>query len=213
MRYCEECGSNEWIIKWFNMSGWVYPSYPIVAVCAKCGKGRRNCSYEEFFQFPLAEDFEVTGSNGFEYVRSHDVRYVMCPKCRRIYVWFFNVPDGFCEFCGVQRRSLSVEELREELPQLHDKPWDHAPPHMIEMWTREKEKVKAREKAIVVVDLNKLIQQLSEGGFTISYHCSYCGAPLQIDGETKVEAIKVCSHCGSRIEAIDLARFIESYLS
>jgi len=72
---------------------------------------------------------------------------------------------------------------------------------------------KKRETSVVRVDLNDLIRQLGERGFTITYHCSHCGAPLKIGAETEVEAIKFCSHCGSRLEAIDLARFIKSHLS
>jgi len=77
---------------------------------------------------------------------------------------------------------------------------------------------KAREtrlkgRTVVSVNLNRLLQQLGERGFTVTYHCSNCGAPLRIDAETKVEAVKSCSHCGSRIEAINLANFIKSSLS
>lgn len=72
---------------------------------------------------------------------------------------------------------------------------------------------KKREVRVVQLDLNQLIRQLGERGFTITYHCSHCGAPLTINAETDIENIKLCSHCGSRIEAIDLARFIKSYLS
>jgi DNA-directed RNA polymerase subunit RPC12/RpoP len=72
---------------------------------------------------------------------------------------------------------------------------------------------KAREATVVTVDLNKLIEQLGERGFTITYHCSSCGGPLKIDGETNAQAIKFCSYCGARIETIDLNRFIKSKLS
>jgi DNA-directed RNA polymerase subunit RPC12/RpoP len=72
---------------------------------------------------------------------------------------------------------------------------------------------RARLVAEVRVDLNDLIRQLGERGFTITYHCSNCGASLEIGAETEVEAVKSCSHCGSRIEAIDLARLIKNFLS
>ena len=104
-----------------------------------------------------------------------------------------------------------MQQLREELRQLHDKPADFTPP---EIKAREREaQTAAEEKAIMVVDLNKLIEQLSARGFTLTYNCSHCGAPLRIDGKTKVDTVKVCPNCGSGIEAIDLAKFIESYLS
>jgi len=110
-----------------------------------------------------------------------------------------------------------MQRLREELRQLHDKPADFTPPEIkareLEAQTAAEEKAKVRKKAIMVVDLNKLIEQLSARGFTLTYNCSHCGAPLRIDGKTKVDTVKVCPNCGSGIEAIDLAKFIESYLS
>ena len=72
---------------------------------------------------------------------------------------------------------------------------------------------KKREATVVRLDLNALIRELAERGFTVTYHCSHCGAPIRVSGETNVEDVKVCSHCGSRIEVIDLARFIRSKLS
>ena len=72
---------------------------------------------------------------------------------------------------------------------------------------------KKREAKVVQLDLNQLIRQLGELGFTITYHCSHCGAPVSINGETKAESVQYCSHCGSRIETIDLANFIKKYLS
>lgn len=73
--------------------------------------------------------------------------------------------------------------------------------------------MRRKKREIVVLDLNALIRQLGERGFTITYHCAYCGAPLSISGETKAETIQHCSHCGSRIETIDVANFIKKYLS
>jgi len=73
--------------------------------------------------------------------------------------------------------------------------------------------MRRKKREIVALDLNALIRQLGERGFTITYSCSHCGAPVSISGETKTEAIQYCSHCGSRIETIDLARFIKKYLS
>jgi len=72
---------------------------------------------------------------------------------------------------------------------------------------------KEREATVVHLDLNALIRELAERGFTVTYYCSHCGAPIRVSGETNVEDVKVCSHCGSRIEVIDLARFIKSKLS
>jgi len=73
--------------------------------------------------------------------------------------------------------------------------------------------MRRKKREIVALDLNALIRQLGERGFTITYCCSHCGAPVSINGETKTEAIQYCSHCGSRIETIDVASFIKKYLS
>ncbi|MEM3640584.1 MAG: MFS transporter [Candidatus Bathyarchaeia archaeon] len=73
--------------------------------------------------------------------------------------------------------------------------------------------MRRKKREVVVLDLNALIRQLGERGFTITYHCSHCGAPVRISGETTAEAIQYCSHCGSRIETIDVANFIKKYLS
>jgi len=73
--------------------------------------------------------------------------------------------------------------------------------------------IRRKKREIVVLDLNALIRQLGEKGFTITYHCAHCGAPVRISGETRAEAIQYCSHCGSLIETIDVANFIKKYLS
>jgi DNA-directed RNA polymerase subunit RPC12/RpoP len=73
--------------------------------------------------------------------------------------------------------------------------------------------MRRKKREIVMLDLNALIRQLGERGFTVTYRCSHCGAPVSISGETKAEAVQYCSHCGSRIETIDLANFIKKYLS
>jgi DNA-directed RNA polymerase subunit RPC12/RpoP len=73
--------------------------------------------------------------------------------------------------------------------------------------------MRRKKREIVTLNLNALIRQLGERGFTITYHCSNCGAPVSISGETKAEAVQYCSYCGSRIETIDLANFIKKYLS
>lgn len=73
--------------------------------------------------------------------------------------------------------------------------------------------MRRKKREVITLDLNALIRQLGERGFTITYHCSHCGAPVSISEETKAEAVQYCSHCGSRIETIDLANFIKKYLS
>jgi DNA-directed RNA polymerase subunit RPC12/RpoP len=65
----------------------------------------------------------------------------------------------------------------------------------------------------VVVDLNKLIQQVKDGGIVAVYRCPHCGGKLKIDKGASVESLKVCEHCGSEIETMDLANFLRTALS
>lgn len=77
--------------------------------------------------------------------------------------------------------------------------------------------LKAREKQILVkhtvVDLNKLIQQVKDGGIVVVYRCPHCGGKLKIGKRTSVKSLKVCEHCGSEIEAMELADFLRTALS
>ena len=72
---------------------------------------------------------------------------------------------------------------------------------------------KKRKVMVIRLDLNALIRELAERGFTVTYHCSYCGAPIRISGDTDPATIKYCSYCGSKIDVVDLAHFIKSCLS
>jgi lysine biosynthesis protein LysW len=80
--------------------------------------------------------------------------------------------------------------------------------------TREKARqLLGKEKQVVVVDLNKLIQQVKDGGIAVAYRCPHCGADLKIDKNTSVESLKVCEYCGSEIEVMGLADFLRTALS
>lgn len=65
----------------------------------------------------------------------------------------------------------------------------------------------------VILDLNKLIAQVRDGGIVAVYRCPHCGGNLKVDKGTNVEHLKVCEHCGSVIDAMDLADFIRTALS
>jgi len=65
----------------------------------------------------------------------------------------------------------------------------------------------------VSVNLNSLLQQLRDGGIAVVYRCPNCKAPLKISRDTKVESLQVCEHCGSEIEAVDVADFLRTALS
>lgn len=77
--------------------------------------------------------------------------------------------------------------------------------------------LRAKEKQVmvkqVVVDLNKLIQQVRDGGIVVVYRCPHCGGKLKIGKRTSVKSLKICEHCGSEIEAMELADFLRTALS
>lgn len=65
----------------------------------------------------------------------------------------------------------------------------------------------------VSVDLNKLLQQVRDGGIVAVYRCPHCGGKLKVGKETKAESLRICEHCRSEIEAMDLADFLRDALS
>jgi len=65
----------------------------------------------------------------------------------------------------------------------------------------------------VSVNLNSLLRQLRDGGIVVVYRCPNCKAPMRIGKNTRVESLKVCGHCGSEIEAVDVADFLRTALS
>lgn len=68
-------------------------------------------------------------------------------------------------------------------------------------------------KMEVSLDINSLLGQLKEGGIVVVYRCPNCGGNLKIGKDTSVESLKQCSHCGSKIETMDLADFLRTALS
>jgi DNA-directed RNA polymerase subunit RPC12/RpoP len=78
---------------------------------------------------------------------------------------------------------------------------------------REKEKQVIVKRTDISVDLNKMIQQVREGGIVVVYRCPHCNAPLKIGKDASVESLRVCEHCGSEIEVMDLADFLRTALS
>jgi len=69
------------------------------------------------------------------------------------------------------------------------------------------------KKTEVSVDLNSLLQQIADGGIVAVYRCPHCGGRLKIGKETSVASLRVCEHCGSQIETMDLADFLKTVLS
>lgn len=78
---------------------------------------------------------------------------------------------------------------------------------------REKEKHIIVKRTDISVDLNRLIQQLRDGGIVVVYRCPNCSGKLKIDKDTSVESLKVCEYCGSEIETLELADFLRTALS
>lgn len=63
------------------------------------------------------------------------------------------------------------------------------------------------------MDLNTLLKQVRDGGIVVIYRCPSCGGKLKVGKDTSVESLKVCEHCGSEIETIELADFLKTALS
>jgi DNA-directed RNA polymerase subunit RPC12/RpoP len=69
------------------------------------------------------------------------------------------------------------------------------------------------KKTEVSVDLNSLLHQLKDGGVVVVYRCPHCGGKLKIDKNASVDKLRICEHCGSQIETIDLAELLKTALS
>lgn len=75
-----------------------------------------------------------------------------------------------------------------------------------------RDKMRGTKVTIVSADLNKLLQQLKEGGIVIAYACPVCGGKLNISGETEATSLNYCSYCGSKIDTMKLADFLRAAL-
>ena len=71
---------------------------------------------------------------------------------------------------------------------------------------------KAQKMTTMSVDVNKLIEQLRDGGISTTYDCTNCGAGIQIDGQTSVSGLKFCNHCGTAIQITDVVEVLEKVL-
>lgn len=49
----------------------------------------------------------------------------------------------------------------------------------------------------ISVDLNALIERLSQRGLAIPYKCHSCGGTITIDKNSRAEGLKFCSYCGT----------------
>jgi len=78
---------------------------------------------------------------------------------------------------------------------------------------REKQTQVTIKKVDISVDLNKLLQQVKDGGIVVVYRCPHCGGKLKVGKDTSVESLKVCQYCGSEIEVMEMAEFLKTALS
>jgi DNA-directed RNA polymerase subunit RPC12/RpoP len=65
----------------------------------------------------------------------------------------------------------------------------------------------------VSLNLNALLQQIKDGGIVAIYRCPNCGGKLKVGSKTTLNSLRTCEHCGSEIEALDLAEFLKTALS
>jgi len=70
------------------------------------------------------------------------------------------------------------------------------------------------EKVIkhITVDMNALIDQISNKGLAIPYKCHSCGATITIDKDSKKEGLKSCSYCGTSYNIEDMTKMIQKAL-
>jgi len=117
---------------------------------------------------------------------------------------------AFKQYCDLkQAENLKRAGRREEAAKIFDQ---------YDMYDEARE-LRDREKQVVVkrtdisVNLNALLKEIKDGGIVAVYRCPNCGGKLKVGKDTNVESLKVCEHCGSEIEALDLADFLKTALS
>jgi lysine biosynthesis protein LysW len=78
---------------------------------------------------------------------------------------------------------------------------------------REKDKQVVVRRTDILVNLNELLRQVKDGGIVAVYRCPHCGGKLKIDKNVTMDKLRVCEHCGSEIEIMNLADFLRTVLS
>lgn len=78
---------------------------------------------------------------------------------------------------------------------------------------RAKDKHISIKRTDISVDLNSLLSQIKDGGLIVIYRCPHCNAPLKVNKETDMKSLRVCKHCHTEIESMDIANFLKTALS
>ncbi len=78
---------------------------------------------------------------------------------------------------------------------------------------RQNEKQTIVKHTDVSVNLNELLKQVKDGGVVAIYRCPHCNGTLKVNDKTSLKSLKICEHCGSEIETVDLADFLKTALS
>jgi DNA-directed RNA polymerase subunit RPC12/RpoP len=78
---------------------------------------------------------------------------------------------------------------------------------------REKDRHIIIKKTDVSVNINALLQQIKDNGLVAVYRCPHCGGKLKIDKDASMDKLRICEHCGSEIETMDLVDFLRTALS
>lgn len=78
---------------------------------------------------------------------------------------------------------------------------------------REKDRHIIVKNTNVSVNLNALLQQVKDGGIVAVFRCPFCGGKLKINKNTTMDSLKICEHCNSEIESMDLADFLKTALT
>ena len=103
------------------------------------------------------------------------------------------------EKCG---RTLDAATIYEEKLKIYDKA----------RLLRQNEKQSIVKHTDVSVNLNELLKQVKDGGVVAIYRCPHCNGTLKVNNKTSLKSLKICEHCGSEIETVDLADFLKTAL-
>jgi len=121
-----------------------------------------------------------------------------------------DIKKQFKRYCDLkQAENLERAGRREEAARIYDQfdMYDKA------RKLRDTERQVFVRKTDISIDLNALLQQVKDGGIVVVYRCPNCGGKLKVGKGTSVESLKLCEHCGSEIETLDLADFLKTALS